>query len=834
MLLSMGATAQDLIFEQARPLPPEITLEADFEGVEYGALDFGDVDNDGDLDVVISGENSSGLPSTSLYLNNGSGSYYPETLNIPSYSSGTVDLADVDGDGDLDLLVTGTTGFSPKSSLYLNNGSGNFTAHPTVILEGVWQSDAKFLDVDGDNDLDLLIVGVMSGGNHIANLYRNSGNGAFSLDVTASFTGVERGSIASADIDNDTDLDLVICGMDNLGNPITHLYENDGQGDFTLISNQMTGIWQGDMVFVDIDNDQDQDLVMVGEVALGSLVGIQYNNDGSGNFTQHFGNQFEGVKNGSISIADVDNDSDIDLLITGMQGNSFESTQLYLNNGGGSFYLPQYNPFQGVWLSDAAFSDVDQDNDLDVVVVGSPMGDQRMAKLYLNTGAGEYKEVTGSPFPGLIDSAVDFADIDQDNDNDMILMGKDDEGNAYTLLYLNDGYGNYSLDQSNELDQMARGDVMFNDVNGDGFVDITIVGVKNNNHRVTQIYLNNGTGVFSENTSAGIEGYMYADLAMADVDGDGSLDVVVSGIGINGTETALYLNQGNGNFDLVNGTPFVAVSTGAMKFADIDGDLDMDLIITGQGAGLDQETEVYLNDGSGNFSVLSGAISEDIGRGEIDAADIDADGDIDLIISGTEVTLGEMVALYTNDGAGYFTEVPNTAFPGGSNTAVDFEDIDGDGDQDLLIVGVEGQYPNGTRFASLYLNDGLGNFNTLVLNPFEGAYFGCAKMVNVDSDNNVDVFISGWADDGPISKLYRNLGLVGVMELNNIDISIYPNPAQNVLNVPGYNQPCEIIDIHGKRIKAFIKAGSLDVSNLAPGTYFLNIESVGVTPFVKM
>lgn len=92
--------------------------------------------------------------------------------------------------------------------------------------------------------------------------------------------------------------------------------------------------------------------------------------------------------------------------------------------------------FDAVRAGTIAFADIDNDNDQDVLITGTNNLNQNIAKLYNNDGAGNFAEITGTPFSGGIAGAFAFADVDNDNDQDVIITGTSSDSSK---LYTNDG-----------------------------------------------------------------------------------------------------------------------------------------------------------------------------------------------------------------------------------------------------------------------------------------------------------------------------------------------------------------------------------------------------------
>ena len=125
-----------------------------------------------------------------------------------------------------------------SSILYTNDGVGNFSEAIDEFFEGVRTSSVAFSDIDGDNDLDVLISGEFISFSGITRLYINDGDGIFSEAVNNPFTEVYSGKVAFADVDGDGDEDVLVTGL-MADNTVTHtakLYLNNGQGVFTELS----------------------------------------------------------------------------------------------------------------------------------------------------------------------------------------------------------------------------------------------------------------------------------------------------------------------------------------------------------------------------------------------------------------------------------------------------------------------------------------------------------------------------------------------------------------------------------------------------------------------
>ncbi len=383
---------------------------------------------------------------------------------------------------------------------------------------------------------------------------------------------------------------------------------------FTEISNiHFDGVRQSAMAFADVDNDADYDVLITGRLNTGQVVlkTILYLNNGSGYFERRTDTPFEGVIFGAIAFADIDNDFDQDVLITGKNTLGFPIAKLYMNNGNGQYNLVEETPFEGVQSSAIVFVDVDGDNDQDVFISGMNADNIGCTNLYLNDGFGNFTKLEDTPFVGVVDSAIAVADVDNDNDEDILITGTSVPTVApgpISYLYLNDGNGNFSWKSDTPFQGVAAGALAFADVDGDNDQDVLITGMNiytsQDNIISSKLYLNNGSGDFSEIQDSPFEGVYLSALAFADVDGDKDQDVLITGQNIEleqlpyGKSTKLYLNEGTGQFIEQSDTPFEAVARGSIAFFDVDNDLDQDVILTGWNTNSDPTsiTKLYINE----------------------------------------------------------------------------------------------------------------------------------------------------------------------------------------------------------------------------------------------
>ena len=283
-----------------------------------------------------------------------------------------------------------------------------------------------------------------------------------------------------------------------------------------------------------------------------------------------------------------------------------------------------------------------------------------------------------------------------------------------------------------------------------------------------------------------------------------------------------------GNFTEIEDNPFQAVSLSEVDFSDIDLDGDLDVLILGQVNSWQYSAKMYLNDGIGNFTEMPDTDFQNTLLPEMEFADIDGDGDPDLLISGLKDGF-ELLStkLYINDGIGNFTETTDHPFISIYQGDIAFFDVDNDDDLDLLMTGDNNASSNiNAPITVLYLNDGSGNFSEAIGEPLIDLESSSIAVSDLDGDNDLDLILSGSTTSGDVvSKLYLNNTVLTFVEDNNfLDpiFSVYPNPSpgQNLTlkYLQTENVPLEItiFDIMGR--SCFSKKASMS-ENQNPVSY---------------
>ncbi|UYZ59808.1 FG-GAP-like repeat-containing protein [Hymenobacter latericus] len=329
-------------------------------GSSPGQVVMGDVDNDGDIDLVTSNDlaDANSNHTISVRLNNGSGAFSgggEYAMARPDAGVLNLDMGDVDNDGDLDL-VGYTYGANVRQMVTcLNDGRGKFTRSELGFPQvGRFVNAVTLGDIDGDGDLDMVASNSFPPQFDVC---KNNGNGVFTTTATLFLT--QGAGIASlADVDNDGDLDFL---SPTWGTGTVSVLPNDGSGTFSNEARYSVGAGPTIAKTADVDRDGDLDLISANTNSLSVRL-----NNGRG----VFGNGSDVAINPGahkMEPADVDADGDLDLVLVNQ-----ETSQLSVlrNNGSGNFQATEYGRV-GSFPTSMAVVDMDGDNDLDVLTANN-------------------------------------------------------------------------------------------------------------------------------------------------------------------------------------------------------------------------------------------------------------------------------------------------------------------------------------------------------------------------------------------------------------------------------------------------------------------------------
>lgn len=710
LLLSGGVSAQLPWFEVLQgPVP-----------ARGGLIDAaGDVDGDGDTDLVS---------AQGLLLNDGHGTFQPAIPGVLSGGRHVIFLADFNGDG----LLDEASQLNSTLRIAFQGPGLTFVAQPSALplltlSTGVTGSVGKLTagDVDGDGDLDLLVEAFSSSAVELLVL-TNGGTGTLTLSssVPLADRSVE---IIMADFDGDSDLDVAVVEVwpgnrllwfANLGASfgpaqviptsfgVSSLrsgdFNGDGiadlaflvSGDIEIRPGTSSGPGPGavssfagpvrDMVAIDLDGDSRDEIVVELPSPDGLSVHAVDTSGAIGGRTQFFpslnlGNFFFEVPG---PVADLDGDGDPDLVAD----TPMRVPVLLMNDGAGSLTRV------GNAEADTAgprpqVGDIDGDGDLDVVRAwGISTNTTGLIETLRNDGRGGFSTGPRSPWPaGLQRLSIHGFDRDGDGDMDLYAYHNLEAVPAIAVSDLVfDNVGGrfqvaFSLPPVLPVSQVRHADF-----DGDGDQDLVLArraqlpGAPALS--LAMIYRENlGAAGFAAGVPIGTNHSTF-DLEVADFDGDGDSDVLQVNLAASGDPCVLYVNDGSGSFSAV-------IQTNLTGYYAASGDVDLD--------GLPDvvlDDRVWINDGAYGF--VPGPMLAVVLRAPPELVDLDGDGDLDLLETpstvmpnqGGGVFLPPVVSISRWDFTGYPIHTPVSGLG----------DLDRDGDID--VVGGDGRiHRNKTR-----------------------------------------------------------------------------------------------------------------------------------------
>lgn len=618
-------------------------ITTDAESVR--SVDAADLDNDGDVDIVST---SAGDAKIAWYENLGNGVFDIEKpLSNNNEPAGCISIADLDQDGFADILCAG----SSKVAWFKNNADGTFSDKIYIDNLIALVRTAFIIDVDLDGLIDVVAT---SNGIHNLVWYKNFGNGNFGGDQIIDNNFDDPRAKYTADLDSDGDLDFVAGTYpDNL----IKWYENIG-GSF--VSHTIASAGGPYNPFpADLDGDGDKDIVIVSH-SDGQIKWIQ--NNGSGNFSS-VSTITNLVDDPETAVAgDIDNDGDVDLLVTGGSADQL----IWFENNGGSF-IPHNIPTNVHVPEGVHYADFNNDGLIDICAVAY---EDKQTSWFQNLGYGVFSdEIVIASTPGHPVS-IYSADVNLDGDPDIITA---DNYTGGVQWYENLGGGIFGSAVSTGVGLQEGQSLHVCDLDLDGDPDIIIQITSN----AVQWLENDGLGSFAAaqdiTTSTGWVRSIYT----ANLNGDTLPDVLYAVW--DNDEIIWQANLGGGVFgpaQIVSNTVDGAIYA---RTTDIDGDGDQDILAAGEG---DAKIRWFENLGSGTFG-SENIIDTLIGVARIiEASDLDFDGDMDVIAGPEDAGVG--IVWYENDGNGSFTNHYTLSDKVHGFNGMALADLDNDGDDDLI------------------------------------------------------------------------------------------------------------------------------------------------------
>lgn len=664
----------------------------DFPTFAPSTMDKGDIDGDGDNDIVA-GFDFFGAPGISVLKSNGDGTYLPPVIYETGYGMtiGEVVLYDMDGDGDLDAVasIPDHNGLTNKLALWRNNGAGSF-APRTLFNAGPGPMGIAVADFTGDGFPDVVTCnnGYIAGSENTISLLRHNGqtgSGAGFLAPVNTIVGDDCLRIAAADIDGDGDLDIAVGRAGGGGNAISVL-RNNGTGEFGSQVNYDPApgayVRSPAVVLADMNNDGHPDLISSGAQNGGQVYGMVVIrlNDGTGAFGSPLVFQLNSYTYNldSIAVGDLNADGWLDVFGSHPSGRANDGFSVLLSNGSGGFGpVQQYEA--GKSTTDLFADDVDGDGDLDVLTVAN---DSSVVTVHPNQGNGDFP-ILQRYDAGVLANSIDQGDLDKDGDLDLIAAT-----GSRVYIYSNQGAGAFV--RSEWVTPMQIGEAILRDLNNDGFLDLVMADTPNSPPYHFATALNNGNATFGAGVVTLVGACQAGQVEAVDLNHDGLADVALTEPGAcsGGTDSHIYIarNNGDGNsFTVVNAheTEGLPWRIGA---SDFNNDGHMDLISS-------LSIGVSVIPGNGDFTFDAAIPSGAEGAFDLEVVDLNGDGNDDLAYLVPQDSFGTVYAATMRSyGDGSFAFPVEYSIANGRESAfrivsdIQVGDVNGDGIVDIVTA----------------------------------------------------------------------------------------------------------------------------------------------------
>jgi hypothetical protein len=594
----------------------------------------GDVDADGDVDLVVCG-GSGGL----FILRNAGTGHFVSSAKYAIFALHAL-VADVNGDGKPDVVVT-----NGSNKLFVLLGPGPVTSGWLATTTGNGSLGVAAADLNGDGHLDLVTA---NSTDDTVSLLLGRGDGTFAakVDYAVDASTVLRSptGVALGDLDGDGWKDIAVVGT---GMDFTGVFLNSGTGTFGTVRAVASGSSAREVAIVDLDADGRADLVAPRDTD--AWVDVLFGT-GSGAFTAPMPIKTARA-NVALAVGAIDAGATPDIITLAYDS---QALSLLLGQGGGALAAAVQYPVARQ-PTGMVLGDFDGDGNLDVAVASDV---ERSVQIFRNDGNGI---LARAPIVTTASTSDAFTAVRLNADPypDLVYVSRAD---ATLTVLLGMGAGRFTVGTT-----LATGtapvDVASGDFNGDGAVDL----VTANAGGTVSVLLGAGDGTFASKFELAV-GTAANHVAVGDFNGDSYEDILVSSL--NDGVTYLLRSNGDGTFRL----PVVAAaSDGRLTVADLDQDGRPDFTVEAP------DTQYVVGIGDGTFATpVSKWMNTAFALG-----DVDGDGDLDVV----ERSASSMkLETWLRSTGTTYTYAASRA-PPANLAALALPDADGDGFADVAAAG---------------------------------------------------------------------------------------------------------------------------------------------------
>ncbi|WP_165372120.1 FG-GAP-like repeat-containing protein [Emticicia agri] len=802
-----------------------------------GDIQWVDINKDGYLDLIVSGigsENNTTVRKTILYISDQGNTFTATSdINVVGLSYTKLAFGDLDNDGDLDLAILGKNE-SNQSLFYLYEKLDNQLKYqiisdfnPGVNISAIVDGDLKVADFDLDGDNDIIFKG-----GYIRNSYNETGDFGFALSYTdlryevskvfndtspltimglgatggsnpnfgantylSFLTGNvarKNGAIAAGDFNNDGLTDILVSGENAAATGQSQLYYQKSNGSFELSDIALAALRNSTADWVDYDVDGDLDLIMTGIHATNGQTTVLYKNDAGVKHNQApaapTNLTVTDLGNGFVKLSWDKPSDDYSTFLgynirlgTSPGGTELSNPQSNLQNGSRlitaippiytNSYITQLSPGKYYWSVQA----------IDQGFQGSPFAAEQIYILQYDWKLINQRGIVNRSINGVDKPKLTLLDIDNDKDLDLIL-GSSYNRQAYLFddkIYrpasLNIGFGG--------IENLVEGDI-----NNDGLTDVVI----NSTDKILRVYFNTG-GNFSQVYTVSATGLINTKLKLVDMDNDGLMDIMMAGITStddNGVPKFYRMEwQGIGsNFVFSDlSSQIASLKYASYDFGDFNKDKKIDFVTSGYDENEGLKSILYQNTTIADSTLTLTPTTNEfvpVNQGTTDLVDYDGDGDLDIIFTGMIASGPDVFQVYENQLVGEnATFVPHTINIGSlRNAKIRFGDFNGDGLLDIFYTG----FRDGVGKVT-----GLAQYNATTKN-YEASTFNYGNLTDaefafgdIENDGDLDMILTGNDVSNASNTIFRAL-----LNVQNESASVNTN---SLVNAEGFVSESEIM-----------------------------------------
>ena len=637
----------------------------------------GDIDGDGKLDIIATNNSSN---TVSILRNTSSLGTLSFTRSDFSVGTGpqAVEVGDIDGDGKLDLAVGN---YSSKTVSILRNtsssGSISFitTSNYTISTN---PSSIAIEDIDGDGQLDLAVANYDYSANNLSVFRNTSSSGSISLAMAVNFSvGASPVSVTSGDIDGDGKKDLAIANSDNATVSLLRNTSSSGSISFATTSIAV-GSSPRSVRMGDIDSDAKLDLVVANASSMTVSTLRNTSSSGSISFATSIDVSFPSTSRMAV-IEDLDVDGKLDLAVL----NSTQYTIWVLKNittSSSINFLVASSFSAGTIPTSVAIGDLDGDGKADMAVTNQSSNN---VSVFLNTSSSSASFTRTDFSVGNLPTSVAMADLDGDGKLDMAVTNN--SSNTVSVLVNTSSTGSISFATATNF-SVSTGPVTLaiGDLDGDGKSDLVVANFSSNNISVLR---NTSTGYlsFSSPTNFSV-GTSPINVAIGDIDGDGKFDVAVANQ--NSANISVLRNtSSSSSISFASTTNFsVPIVPRSIAIGDLDGDSKPDLSIATASSSNNKISVLRNTSSSGSISFATRIeFVVNLQPYSVVAVDVDGDGKLDLATANGATRTVSLLKNTTSTGTITFA-YHNDFMVGNAPIAIGVADLDGNNKQDLAVV----------------------------------------------------------------------------------------------------------------------------------------------------